>query len=67
MNPDQEREKNQQEFREILTRYGITQAKAAELIMKETGQKVALGKSDHGWPVLMPYQPEAAQTGRLRL
>ena len=40
MNPDQEREKNQQEFREILARYGLTQAQAAELITKETFRNV---------------------------
>lgn len=42
MNPEleQEREKNQKEFRAILEKYGITQAQAAELITSETGQKV---------------------------
>jgi len=40
MDDNHEREKNQQEFREILSTYNITQAQAAELITSETGQKV---------------------------
>lgn len=40
MNPEQEREKNQQEFREILAKYGLTQKQAAELISVETYRNV---------------------------
>lgn len=36
--------KNQKEFREILAKHGITQAQAAELITKETNQKVSTRK-----------------------
>lgn len=35
-----ERKKNQQEFREILAKYGITQAQAADLITKETYRNI---------------------------
>lgn len=37
-----ERLKNQQEFREILAKYGITQAQAAELITKETAKNIKI-------------------------
>ncbi|OAI00922.1 hypothetical protein A1353_19130 [Methylomonas methanica] len=42
MNPEQEKErqKNQQEFRAILEKYGITQKQAAELITTETFKTV---------------------------
>ncbi|MCQ8118480.1 hypothetical protein [Methylomonas rosea] len=40
MNPEQEREKNQKEFRAILEKYGITQKHAAELISNETFKTV---------------------------
>jgi hypothetical protein len=36
MDHDSEREKNQKEFRSILARYGLTQAKAAALITEQT-------------------------------
>ncbi len=39
-----ERLKNQKEFRELLVKHGITQAQAAELITKETNQKVSTRK-----------------------
>ena len=39
-----ERLKNQKEFREILAKYGITQAQAAVLITQETNQKVGTRK-----------------------
>jgi hypothetical protein len=39
-----ERLKNQKKFREILAKYGITQAQAAVLITKETNQKVGTRK-----------------------
>ncbi len=41
---EQERLKNQKEFRAILATYNITQARAAELIATETGQKVGVRK-----------------------
>lgn len=44
MEPGLERFKNQKEFREILTKYGITQSQAAVLITKETNQKVSARK-----------------------
>ena len=37
-----ERLKNQKEFREILAKYGITQAQAAELITRETSRTIKL-------------------------
>ncbi|OAI00908.1 hypothetical protein A1353_19050 [Methylomonas methanica] len=37
-----DREKNQQEFRQLLSTYNITQAKAAELISHETVKKVSV-------------------------
>jgi len=37
-----ERKKNQKEFREILAKYGITQAQAAALITKETSKNIKL-------------------------
>ncbi|MEI6067921.1 MAG: hypothetical protein WCP96_11300 [Methylococcaceae bacterium] len=37
-----ERLKNQKEFREILAKYGITQAQAAALITKETSRSIKL-------------------------
>lgn len=40
MDVNQEREKNQKEFREILNKYGLTQAQAAELITNESFRKV---------------------------
>ena len=40
----QEHEENQKEFREILLKYSLTQAQAAELITKETGQPVGTRK-----------------------
>ncbi|MDD5112926.1 MAG: hypothetical protein PHC94_02830 [Methylobacter sp.] len=40
MEQNQERINNQKEFRAILVKYGITQAKAAELITKETYRAV---------------------------
>jgi len=40
MEQDQERINNQNEFRAILVKYGITQAKAAELITNETYRSV---------------------------
>jgi len=40
MEQDQERINNQNEFRAILAKYGITQSKAAELITKETYRSV---------------------------
>jgi hypothetical protein len=40
----QEHEENQKEFREILSKYGLTQAEAAELITNETGQSVGTRK-----------------------
>ena len=36
--------KNQRKFREILAKYGISQAQAAALITKETNQKVSTRK-----------------------
>ena len=36
--------KNQRKFREILAKYGISQAQAATLITKETNQKVSTRK-----------------------
>jgi hypothetical protein len=39
-----ERKKNQKEFREILAKYGITQAQAADLITKKTNQEVSTRK-----------------------
>ena len=39
-----ERLKNQKKFREILAKYGITQAQAAVLITKETYQKISTRK-----------------------
>jgi hypothetical protein len=36
MESEREREKNQREFREILTKFAITQSQAADLITKET-------------------------------
>ena len=44
MESELERERNQQEFREILAKYGITQDQAAVLITKETNQKVGTRK-----------------------
>jgi len=46
MRPEQEQEriKNQKEFRDILEKYGLTQKQAAELITAETGQIVGLRK-----------------------
>jgi len=44
MDHNQEREQNQQAFREILTKYGLTQAQAAAMITIETGQKVGARK-----------------------
>lgn len=44
MEDNLERERNQQEFRAILSTYSITQAQAAELITRETGQKVGTRK-----------------------
>ncbi len=41
MEPKLERQKNQQEFRELLERLGITQAQAADLITKETLRHVS--------------------------
>lgn len=40
----QEHEENQKEFREILSKHNLTQAQAAELITKETGQPVGTRK-----------------------
>jgi hypothetical protein len=40
MEQKQERINNQKEFRALLAKYGITQAKAAELITKETYRAV---------------------------
>lgn len=39
-----EHEDNQKEFREILYKYSLTQAQAAELIAHETGQSVGTRK-----------------------
>ncbi|MDT4292364.1 hypothetical protein RO575_22590 [Methylomonas sp. MO1] len=44
MEDNEERESNQQEFRTILSTYKLTQTQAAELITKETGQKVGARK-----------------------
>jgi hypothetical protein len=41
MEPALERQKNQQEFRELLERLGITQAQAADLITKDTLRHVS--------------------------
>ncbi|NOU21139.1 MAG: hypothetical protein HOO93_04995 [Methyloglobulus sp.] len=40
MEADEERLRNQREFRELLEKLGITQAQAAELIKEKTNQDV---------------------------
>lgn len=40
----QEQDENQKEFRDILSKYGLTQAEAAALITNETGQSVGTRK-----------------------
>jgi hypothetical protein len=57
MEINQDAYKNQQEFREILKKYGITQTQAADLIKKETNQDVSERKI-RSW-LAKPESPSA--------